>query len=116
MVKTLSLHWTSTAGRKRWLFLDRFTEEKPFVKVGMELFLRRGSRHRPGDPPPGPPHLLDLKLHDIPNTVRKAMAALSALDVDHQPPRRRYRRHDDRRSGGLTRPDGTALCSSPSPS
>ena len=82
---------------KTLAFLDRFTEEKPFVKVGMELFYAEGSRHRPGDPAAGATDIfLDLKLHDIPNTVRKAMAALSALDVDiMQPPRRRHRRHDD---------------------
>ena len=67
---------------KTLAFLDRFTEEKPFVKVGMELFYAEGPaivreiRRR------GHRIFLDLKLHDIPNTVRKAMAALSALDVD----------------------------------
>ena len=67
---------------KTLAFLDRFTEEKPFVKVGMELFYAEGPaivreiRRR------GHRIFLDLKLHDIPNTVKKAMAALSALDVD----------------------------------
>ena len=63
-------------------FLDRFEEEKPFVKIGMELFYAGGPdivrriRER------GHKIFLDLKLHDIPNTVRKAMRVLSSLDVD----------------------------------
>ena len=63
-------------------FLDLFGEDRPFVKIGMELFYAEGPdmvralkqrRHR---------IFLDLKLHDIPNTVRRAMAVLSSLDVD----------------------------------
>lgn len=63
-------------------FLDTFTEEKPFLKIGMELFYAEGPaivkeikarRHK---------IFLDLKLHDIPNTVKKAMTVLSDLDVD----------------------------------
>ncbi len=93
---------------KTLAFLDRFTEEKPFVKVGMELFYAEGPaivreiRRR------GHRIFLDLKLHDIPNTVRKAMAALSALDVDI------INLHAAGTAAmmtaaleGLTRPDGT---------
>ena len=63
-------------------FLDCFPEEKPFVKVGMELFYAEGpdivrELHRRGHK-----IFLDLKLHDIPNTVKKAMAVLSGLAVD----------------------------------
>lgn len=63
-------------------FLDTFTDEKPFIKIGMELFYAGGPdivkrlRER------GHKIFLDLKLHDIPNTVRKAMRVLSSLDVD----------------------------------
>ena len=72
------------AGRQQTLdFLDHFEGgRKPFVKIGMELFYAEGPdivreiKHR------GHPIFLDLKLHDIPNTVRKAMKVLSGLDID----------------------------------
>lgn len=64
-------------------FLDRFTgEEKPFVKIGMELFYADGPEIVRQIKARGHRIFLDLKLHDIPNTVRKAMAVLSVLDVD----------------------------------
>ena len=70
-------------GREKTLaFLDRFTEEKPFVKIGMELFDAEGPTIVREIRARGHKNFLDLKLHDIPNTVKKAMAALSALDVD----------------------------------
>ena len=70
-------------GREKTLaFLDRFTEEKPFVKIGMELFYAEGPSIVREIRARGHKIFLDLKLHDIPNTVKKAMAALSALDVD----------------------------------
>ena len=67
---------------KTLAFLDRFTEEKPFVKIGMELFYAEGPAVVREIRARGHRIFLDLKLHDIPNTVKKAMAALSALDVD----------------------------------
>ena len=98
------------AGRQQTLdFLDAFEgRRKPFVKIGMELFYAEGPeivrelRRR------GHPVFLDLKLHDIPNTVRKAMRVLSALDVDicnvHASGTIEMMRAA---LEGLTRPDGT---------
>ena len=63
-------------------FLDRFEDEKPFVKVGMELFYSAGPGIVKEIKKRGHKIFLDLKLHDIPNTVQKAMKALSELDVD----------------------------------
>lgn len=63
-------------------FLDRFTEEKPFVKIGMELFYAQGPEIVREIKRRGHRIFLDLKLHDIPNTVRRSMAVLSSLDVD----------------------------------
>ena len=67
---------------KTLAFLDRFTGEKPFVKIGMELFYAEGPQIMRDIKARGHKIFLDLKLHDIPNTVRKAMSVLSALDVD----------------------------------
>ena len=86
---------------KTLAFLDRFTEEKPFVKIGMELFYAEGPSIVREIRARGHKIFLDLKLHDIPNTVKKAMAASVCAGCGHrEPPRRRYRRHDDRRAGG----------------
>ena len=63
-------------------FLDRFGEERPFVKIGMELFYAEGPAIVREVKRRGHKIFLDLKLHDIPNTVKKAMAVLSNLDVD----------------------------------
>ena len=63
-------------------FLDKFTDVKPFVKIGMELFYAAGPEIVKQIKSRGHKIFLDLKLHDIPNTVKKAMAVLSNLDVD----------------------------------
>ncbi len=63
-------------------FLDKFTEEKPFVKIGMELFYAEGPAIVRQIKARGHQIFLDLKLHDIPNTVKKSMSVLSGLDVD----------------------------------
>ena len=89
-------------------FLDKFEGKKPFVKIGMELFYAEGPAIVREIKRRGHKIFLDLKLHDIPNTVKKAMAVLSRLDVDMT---------NLHASGtipmmqaaleGLTRPDGT---------
>ena len=93
---------------KTLAFLDRFTEEKPFVKIGMELFYAEGPSIVREIRARGHRIFLDLKLHDIPNTVKKAMAALSALDVDivnvHAAG---TGARMSAALAGLTRPDGT---------
>ena len=63
-------------------FLDRFTDCKPFVKIGMELFYAAGPEIVKEIKQRGHKIFLDLKLHDIPNTVKKAMSVLRDLDVD----------------------------------
>ncbi len=89
-------------------FLDKFTGRKPFIKIGMELFYAEGPSIVKEIKKRGHKIFLDLKLHDIPNTVKKSMAVLSNLDVDMT----------NLHAGGtismmeaglegLTRPDGT---------
>ena len=63
-------------------FLDKFEGKKPFVKIGMELYYAEGPSIVREIKARGHKIFLDLKLHDIPNTVKKAMAVLSRLDVD----------------------------------
>ena len=89
-------------------FLDRFGTEKPFVKIGMELFYAVGPEIVRQIKARGHRIFLDLKLHDIPNTVKKAMRVLSSLDVDivnlHAAGSRAMMAAA---LEGLTRPDGT---------
>lgn len=63
-------------------FLEKFQEERPFVKIGMELFYAEGAPMVRRIKERGHKIFLDLKLHDIPNTVKKAMAVLADLDAD----------------------------------
>lgn len=89
-------------------FLDKFEGRKPFVKIGMELFYADGPQIVREIKARGHKIFLDLKLHDIPNTVKKSMAVLSRLDVDmcnlHAAGTSRMM---EAALEGLTRPDGT---------
>lgn len=67
---------------KTMSFLEKFEGKKPFVKIGMELFYAEGRSLVEEIKNRGHKIFLDLKLHDIPTTVKKAMAVLSAMDVD----------------------------------
>ena len=89
-------------------FLDKFEGKKPFVKIGMELYYAEGPAIVNEIKKRGHKIFLDLKLHDIPNTVKKAMAVLSRLDVDmtnlHAGGTKRMM---EAAIEGLTKPDGT---------
>ena len=95
---------------KVFAFLDKFENEerKPFVKIGMELYYAEGPEIVREIKRRGHKIFLDLKLHDIPNTVKKSMAVLSRLDVDmtnlHAAGTGRMM---EAAIEGLTRPDGT---------
>ena len=71
-----------SSAEQTFAFLDKFTGRKPFVKIGMELFYAEGPSIVKEIKKRGHKIFLDLKLHDIPNTVKKAMSVLSNLDVD----------------------------------
>ncbi len=89
-------------------FLDQFTGKKPFIKIGMELYYAEGPQIVKDLKDRGHKIFLDLKLHDIPNTVKKSMAVLSRLDVDmtnlHASGTKAMM---EAALEGLTRPDGT---------
>ena len=96
------------SAQKTYEFLDKFTGVKPFVKIGMELFYAEGPEIVRNIKARGHKIFLDLKLHDIPNTVKKAMKVLSRLDVDmtnlHAGGTKRMM---EAAIEGLTREDGT---------
>ena len=96
------------SAEKTFAFLDKFTGKKPFVKIGMELYYAEGPSIVREIKKRGHQIFLDLKLHDIPNTVKKSMAVLSRLDVDmtnlHAAGTVRMM---EAAIEGLTRPDGT---------
>ena len=96
------------SAEKTFAFLDKFTDTKPFVKIGMELYYAEGPSIVREIKRRGHKIFLDLKLHDIPNTVKKGMAVLSRLDVDmtnlHAAGTKRMMQAAIE---GLTRPDGT---------
>lgn len=89
-------------------FLDKFSGEKPYVKIGMELFYAEGPEIVRKIKARGHQIFLDLKLHDIPNTVKKSMSVLSRLDVDmvnlHAAGTRAMM---EAALEGVTRPDGS---------
>ena len=97
-----------SSAEETYNFLDKFTGKKPFVKIGMELFYAEGPEIVRQLKKRGHRIFLDLKLHDIPNTVKKSMAVLSRLDVDmcnlHAAGTIEMMRAA---LEGLTRPDGT---------
>ena len=97
-----------SSAEKTFEFLDKFEGKKPFVKIGMELFYAQGPSIVREIKARGHKIFLDLKLHDIPNTVKKAMAVLSNLDVDmcnlHAAGTCKMM---EAAIEGLTRPDGT---------
>ena len=108
MAKDVIIACDFASEEETMVFLNKFTEERPFVKIGMELYYACGPSIVKKIKDRGHPIFLDLKLHDIPNTVKKAMAVLSNLDVDicnlHAAGTTAMMKAA---LEGLTRPDGT---------
>lgn len=108
MAKDVIIACDFNSADELYTFLDKFKDEKPFLKVGMELFYAEGPQIVREIKRRGHKIFLDLKLHDIPNTVKKAMAVLSSLDVDicnlHAAGTKAMM---EAALEGLTRPDGT---------
>ncbi len=107
MAKDVIIACDFAGAAETYAFLDRFPEEKPFLKIGMELFYAEGPQIVRELKARGHKLFLDLKLHDIPNTVKKAMRVLSNLDADvvnlHAAGTRAMM---EAALEGLTRPDG----------
>ena len=108
MAKDVIVACDFPSGAETFRFLDRFAERKPFVKIGMELYYAEGPDIVRKLSARGHKIFLDLKLHDIPNTVRRTMTVLAGLELDM------CNLHaggtiDMMRAAleGLTRPDGT---------
>lgn len=108
MAKDVIIACDFDSAEKTFSFLDMFEGKKPFVKIGMELYYAEGPDIVRRIKERGHRIFLDLKLHDIPNTVKKAMAVLSSLDVDicnlHAAGATAMM---EAALEGLTRPDGT---------
>ena len=108
MAKDVIIACDFSSAAETLAFLDRFEAEKPFVKIGMELFYAAGPPIVRSLKARGHRIFLDLKLHDIPNTVKKAMRVLSGLDADlvnvHAAGTRAMM---EAALEGLTRPDGS---------
>ena len=108
MAKDVIIACDFAGAEETFAFLDRFPEEKPFLKIGMELYYAEGPQIVRALKARGHKLFLDLKLHDIPNTVKKAMRVLSSLDADivnlHAAGTRAMM---EAALEGLTRPDGS---------
>lgn len=108
MAKDVIIACDFASGEKTLEFLDKFKGKKPYVKIGMELFYAEGAEIVREIKKRGHKIFLDLKLCDIPNTVKKTMAVLSSLDVDmvnlHAFGTKAMM---EAAIEGLTRPDGT---------
>ena len=108
MAKDVIIACDFAGAEEAFAFLDRFPEEKPFVKIGMELYYAAGPQIVRELKARGHRIFLDLKLHDIPNTVKKAMRVLSGLGADivnlHAAGTRAMM---EAALEGLTRPDGS---------